>query len=308
MLRRSRIWPAQQNRIDNARRERNNLVKDDNSTPLLVRNRNLDVVNIETPMPVTVAVVEDDERFREALVFQLLTARFQVAAHASAESFLESPHCLEYDCIIADICLPGMNGLQLLAEVKGSVASVSIIFVTGCGDLSTGVQAMREGAIDCLEKPIDDQTLINSIRSAADLSRMRRAEDLQRFDLQQRELTLTPREHEVFILITNGLLNKQVGATLGATERTIKTHRGRVMNKMRADSLADLVRMAEVLKVHPFSHPAFIHSHDAHCYKGPSVSTDSFAERGLRSIHLGLRASQPAISAVPPLQKTPYRR
>jgi FixJ family two-component response regulator len=201
--------------------------------------------------PISVAVVEDDENFREALVFQLVTAGFQVAACPSAESFLESSRSEGYDCIVADICLPRMNGLQLLAEIKRSVPFVSIIFVTGRGDISIGVQAMREGAVDCLEKPIDDQTLLNSIKRATGLYRTRRAEDMQRLELRQREGTLTRREHEVFGLITSGLLNKQVGATLGATERTIKTHRGRVMNKMSADSLADLVRMAEILRIQP---------------------------------------------------------
>jgi two-component system, LuxR family, response regulator FixJ len=214
---------------------------------------------IETPSttePIRVAVVEDDEHFGMALVFQLLTAGFQVAAYRSAESFLESSLSEAYDCIVADICLPRMNGLQLLAEIKQSVPFVSIIFVTGRGDISIGVQAMREGAVDCLEKPIDDQTLLKSIGRATDLYRAKRAEDRQRLELQEREGTLTPREHEVFGLITSGLLNKQVGATLGATERTIKTHRGRVMDKMRADSLADLVRMAEILQIHPTFAPS----------------------------------------------------
>jgi FixJ family two-component response regulator len=229
-------------------------VKSESSTARHVSNQIVDVSKIETPSttePISVAVVEDDENFREALVFQLVTAGFQVAACPSAESFLESSRSEGYDCIVADICLPRMNGLQLLAEIKQSVPFVSIIFVTGRGDISIGVQAMREGAVDCLEKPIDDQTLLNSIKRATDLYRTRRAEDIRRLELRQREGTLTRREHEVFGLITSGLLNKQVGATLGATERTIKTHRGRVMNKMSADSLADLVRMAEILRIQP---------------------------------------------------------
>ena len=234
-------------------------MKNESSTVRHVSNQSVDAFMIETPSttePIRVAVVEDDEHFGEALVFQLLTAGFQVAAYRSAESFLESSLSEGYDCIVADICLPKMNGLQLLAEIKQSVPFVSIIFVTGRGDISIGVQAMREGAVDCLEKPIDDQTLLKSIRGATDLYRVKRAEDRQRLELQEREGTLTPREHEVFGLITIGLLNKQVGATLGATERTIKTHRGRVMDKMRADSLADLVRMAEILQIHPTFAPS----------------------------------------------------
>jgi FixJ family two-component response regulator len=121
-----------------------------------------------------------------------------------------------------------MNGLQLFAKIKQSVPFVSVIFVTGRADMSIGVRAMREGAIDCLEKPIDDATLLNAMRRGTDLARIGRAEHMRRVELAELERTLTPREHEVFALITNGLLNKQVGAELGPTEQTIKRHRGRV--------------------------------------------------------------------------------
>ena len=110
---------------------------------------------------------------------------------------------------------------------------------------------MREGAVDCIQKPIDEQALFSAIGRATDLYRSKRAHHQQRLELRLREGTLTPREHEVFGLIASGLLNKQVGASLGTTERTIKTHRGRVMDKMRAASLADLVRMAEILQIQP---------------------------------------------------------
>jgi two-component system response regulator FixJ len=217
------------------------------------RAQNVEIAGAEIifPSPVNVALIDDDRHFREALAFQLQTARFQVTVHASAESFLESFRPDRYDCILADICLPGMNGLQLLAEVRRRAPFVSVVFVTGSGDIAIGVQAMREGAVDCLEKPIDEQALLNAIGRATELYRTGQAQNQQRLELSQRELTLTPREHEVFGLIASGLLNKQVGATLGATERTIKTHRGRVMSKMQADSLADLVRMAETLRIQP---------------------------------------------------------
>jgi two-component system response regulator FixJ len=229
-------------------------VKNETLTMLQAGSRTRGVADIEIssiPAPITVAVVDDDQSFRDALTFQLVTAGFHVAGYPSAESFLAPFRLMNCDCIVADICLPGLNGLQLLAEVKQSVPFVSIIFVTGRGDISIGVQAMREGAVDCLQKPIDEQSLLDSIRRGAALFREKRAEDQRRLELQVREETLTPREHEVFGLIATGLLNKQVGATLGATERTIKTHRGRVMDKMCADSLADLVRMAEILRVQP---------------------------------------------------------
>jgi FixJ family two-component response regulator len=204
---------------------------------------------------VTLAVIEDDAPTREALAFQLGTAGFKVAAHPSAESFLNAASSKDIDCIVADICLPRMNGLELLTEMRQSAPFVSVVFVTGRGDMSLGVQAMREGAIDCLNKPVDDAALLDAVRRGIELCRMRRAEHMRLLELKEREKTLTPREHQVFALITSGLLNKQVGAQLGPAERTIKTHRGRVMTKMGAGSLADLVRMAETLQVHATPKP-----------------------------------------------------
>ncbi len=211
------------------------------------RSANLNLAKIETTRT-TVSIVEDDRSFREALTFQLATAGVEVAAFPSAECFLESP-LKEWDCIIADIYLPGMNGLQLLRKMKESQRCSQLVFITGCGDISCGVQAMREGAVDCLEKPTDERRLLDAVARATELSRARRAEQSKRTELRRREKTLTRREREVFALVTAGLLNKQVGATLGATEHTIKTHRGRVMDKMHAGSLAELVRMAELLLV-----------------------------------------------------------
>jgi len=206
--------------------------------------------NIRAPIEaIKVAVVEDDERLRQALVFQLGTAGFQVAPHTSAEEFLEVSHTSVFDCIVVDNFLPGMNGLQLQQTLKRTIPYASIVFITGHGDLALGMQAMRQGAVDFLEKPVDDEALLASIRRGANLSRKQRAEQMQRIELEKRQTTLTPREREVFLLITTGLLNKQVGVVLGATERTVKAHRGQVMNKMHADSLADLVRMAGILQI-----------------------------------------------------------
>jgi len=209
----------------------------------------LEVENGNKIAAISVAVIEDDKPTREALAFQLGTAGIQVAAYPSAESFLNAMGSKDFDCIVSDICLPRMNGLDLLAELGQSAPFVSIVFITGRGEMAIGVQAMREGAVDCLSKPVDDHALLTAVQRGTNLSRLRRADRLRLLELEKRERTLTPREHEVFALITSGLLNKQVGAKLGSTERTIKAHRAQVMSKMGADSLADLVRMAEMLQV-----------------------------------------------------------
>jgi two-component system, LuxR family, response regulator FixJ len=197
-----------------------------------------------------IAVVEDDEHARQALIFQLQTAGFEVEAYESAEHFLKTSKANTFDCVVVDIHLPRMNGLQLQAELSHRFPSASIVFLTGNGDLALGMQAMRSGAVDFFEKPVDDEVLLNSIARGVALSRKQRAESTETAELAMRKNSLTPRESEVFALITQGLSNKQVGSELGATERTIKAHRGRVMDKMRASSLAELVRMAGILQLH----------------------------------------------------------
>jgi FixJ family two-component response regulator len=199
---------------------------------------------------IRVAIVEDDERVRQAIAFQLRTAGFEITAYATAEDLLEAVGATEFDCVVADIYLPRMNGLQLQEELNRTVPKTSIVFITGYGDLSLGMHAMRKGAVDFLEKPVDDQALLSSIARGAHLSRTRRAEQFERTQLEELQRSLTSREREVFALITTGLLNKQAGAKLGTTERTVKAHRASVMNKMGAGSLVDLVRMAGVLHIH----------------------------------------------------------
>ena len=199
---------------------------------------------------ISVALIEDDESVRQALSFQLRTAGFEVAAYSSAEELLEASDANEFDCVVADIYLPRMNGLQLQEELNRTIPYASIVFITGHGDLSLGMQAMRKGAVDFLEKPVDDHTLLSSIARGTDLSRRRRAERSRLIDLEALHRSLTSREREVFALITSGLLNKQVASELGTTERTVKAHRASVMIKMGAGSIADLVRMAAVLQLH----------------------------------------------------------
>lgn len=205
---------------------------------------------------IKVAIVEDDERVRQALAFQLGTAGLEVVAYASAEELLAAADADKFDCVVTDIYLPRMNGLQLQAEFGRLVPYASIIFITGHGDLSLGMHAMRQGAVDFLEKPVDDQVLLDSIARGAGVSRKRRAEQFKRMELDEHRHSLTSREREVFGLITTGLLNKQVAAELGTTERTVKAHRASVMFKMGAGSLADLVRMAGILEIHATSNNA----------------------------------------------------
>jgi FixJ family two-component response regulator len=198
---------------------------------------------------IRVTVIEDDEHMRQAIVFQLGTAGFQVAPYSSAEEFFKVPDTSAFDCIVADVFLPRMNGLQLQEELQRSVPFASVVLITGHGELSLGMHAMRNGAVDFLEKPVEDRALLTSITRGAELSRKRRAEQVQLVEFEKREGILTAREHQVFLLITDGLLNKQAGAELGISERTVKAHRARIMDKMRAGSLADLVRMAGILQL-----------------------------------------------------------
>ena len=212
-----------------------------------------DIQTVATTGPIRVAIIEDDDRMRQALLFQLTSAGFEVTGYSSAEELLEAVDAKEFDCVVADVYLPGMNGLQLQEELNRTIPYASIVFITGHGDLSLGMHAMRKGAVDFLEKPIDDEALLSSIARGAHRSRTRRAEQSQRIELEELQRSLTSREREVFALITTGLLNKQVAAELGTTERTVKAHRASVMSKMGAGSLADLVRMAGTLQIHSAS-------------------------------------------------------
>jgi FixJ family two-component response regulator len=208
-----------------------------------------DIKPESTSERIRIAIIEDDDSVRQALSFQLRTAGFEVDSYSSAEGLLEASDAKEFDCVVADVYLPKMNGLQLQEELNRTIPFASIVFITGHGDLSLGMQAMRKGAVDFLEKPVDDRALLSSIARGADLSRRRRAERSRLIELEERHRSLTSREREVFALITSGLLNKQVASELGTTERTVKAHRASVMIKMGAGSIADLVRMAGVLQL-----------------------------------------------------------
>jgi FixJ family two-component response regulator len=199
--------------------------------------------------PDCIAVVEDEEHVREALAFQLRSVGFRVVSFPSAEHLL-AQDVGNFDCLIADIFLSTMNGLELQEQLRDVTKFVPIVFITGRADLAVGVEAMKRGAVDVLEKPIDDDAILNAIARAVALSRVQRARSVRRLDLEARFKSLPPRQRQVFTLITAGLLNKQVAAEMRITERTVKVHRERLRRKMGADSLAELSRMAEILQVH----------------------------------------------------------
>jgi FixJ family two-component response regulator len=199
------------------------------------------------------AVVEDEERVREALAFQLSTAGFRLMCFASARELL-ARDLLDFDCIVSDIFLPEINGLDLLERMIGAGRSASIVFITGRGDLEIGVQAMKRGAVDVLEKPVGEQALLAAVARGVERTRTNRARYARRAELDVRFRSLPRRQREVFSLITAGLLNKQVAAELRITERTVKVHRERLRRKMGADSLAELSRMAEILGIHSIAH------------------------------------------------------
>lgn len=199
----------------------------------------------------SLAVIDDDERVRKSLAFQLNAGGFQVVSYSSAREFLAAKDAGNFDCVVADILMPRMNGLQLQKQLKETGNFVSIVFITGRPDLSIGMHAMRAGAVDVLEKPFDDEALLTAIERGVQRSRAGCTENSRRLDLEIRFSSLPPRQREVFALITAGFLNKQVAAQLRISERTVKVHRERLRRKMGVDSLAELSRIAELLRVHP---------------------------------------------------------
>jgi len=195
----------------------------------------------------TVFLVDDDASVRRALTRVLRTAGHEVRAFPSAQAFLAAADLGGLACLVTDLRLPGFDGLQLQQELKRRGQELPLIFISGRADVPTSVRAMKGGAVDFLQKPIESRDLLASVFRSLTHARERRRELAQHEVLEGRLKRLTPRERDVFKLIATGLLNKQVGSALGASEKTIKVHRARVMEKMEARSLAELVRMADRL-------------------------------------------------------------
>jgi FixJ family two-component response regulator len=197
----------------------------------------------------TVFVIDDDTAIREALQSLLRSVGLRVATFASAREFLTSQRPDAPACLVLDVRLPGLSGLDLQRELAAVEIDLPIIFITGHGDIPMSVQAMKAGAVEFLTKPFRDQDLLDAIAQALEQDRAARAQRAGLAELRERYEQLTPREREVMGLVVSGLLNKQIAAELGVSEITIKVHRGQVMQKMGAESLADLVRMADKLGI-----------------------------------------------------------
>jgi FixJ family two-component response regulator len=196
-----------------------------------------------------VFVVDDDISVRESLELLLRQEDLEVETYTSARDFLCRPRATVPSCLVLDVSLPGLNGLDLQKRVAQDRHDMPIIFITGHGSIPITVQAMKGGAVEFLTKPLRHDVLLNAIRNAVERSRVLLSRDAEMRELKSRYACLTSREREVMALVVAGLLNKQVGGELGISEVTVKAHRGSVMRKMKADSLPELVSIASRLRV-----------------------------------------------------------
>jgi FixJ family two-component response regulator len=202
------------------------------------------------PTPI-VFVVDDDISVRESLESLIHCEGWEAETFASAEEFLNRPRVLAPSCLILDVSLPDLNGLDLQKRVASERKDMPIIFITGYGDVPMTVKAMKAGAVEFLTKPFENEVLLSVIRQSIDRSLAALRRELETGTLRDCYASLTPREREVLVLVVSGISNKQVGAELGISEITVKAHRGKVMQKMQADSLPGLVKIATRLRLTP---------------------------------------------------------
>jgi len=193
----------------------------------------------------TVFIVDDDPAVLKSLSRLLRASQFNVVTFGSPQEFLEryDPHTP--GCLVLDVAMPGLNGLELQEALKVKGSAIPIIFLTGHGDIPMSVQAIKGGALDFLTKPVHDKDLLKAVGAALEKDRIERQSRAELDDIQERLATLTPREREVLIHVVSGQLNKQIAYDLGTVEKTIKVHRARVMEKMKVGSVAELVRLTE---------------------------------------------------------------
>jgi FixJ family two-component response regulator len=198
-----------------------------------------------------VFVVDDDISVRESLELLIRCEGWQPETFSSGQEFLSRPRALVPSCLVLDFSLPGLNGLELQKRLAVERTDMPIIFITGYRDVPMTVQAMKAGAVEFLTKPFGEDALLSAIRAALERSRVALSQEAEMRVLRGRDASLSRREQQVMALVVSGLLNKQIGGELGISEITVKAHRGKVMQKMKADSLADLVRMAAKLRPAP---------------------------------------------------------
>jgi len=208
--------------------------------------------SVSHPTP-TVFVVDDDVSVRESLELLIDSAGWQAETFASAREFLSRPRVLAPSCLVLDVYLPDLNGLDLQRRIAGERTGMPIIFITGYGDVPMTVRAMKAGAFEFLTKPFCANVLLRAIREGLERSQTALGHESEMRTLRADYASLSRREREVMALVVSGLLNKQIGAELGISEITVKAHRGSVMRKMKADSLADLVTMAARLGPEPYA-------------------------------------------------------